>query len=247
MRIAQPFHFVSVEMQPVFERVPDLRHREGNAFYLERKTMKNTTRFARPLLLGLALATMGAAHAQPNANNGAGAQNPPNQNAGGRRGGRGEMTAEQQAQMRAQMQQMRELGVRQMLTRGGFTDAALQDAVVAYSNERNKATEALQDKARQLNEALRGTTATDAQLATLLNDFRAAVEEEKARREVAQSALDAKIGLAAKPRLDALLMMAGFIGDEAQYLGGGGGRGPGGFGGFDGGPGGFAFGRRGRD
>lgn len=211
--------------------------------------MKNTTRFARPLLLGLALATVGAAHAQPNANNGAGAQNPPNQNAGGgRRGGRGEMTAEQRAQMEAQMQQMRELGVRQMLTRAGFTDVALQNAVVAYSNERDKASQSLQDKARQLNEALRGTTATDAQLATLLNDFRAAVEEEKARREVAQSALNAKIGLAAKPRLDAMLMMAGFIGDEAQYLGGGGGgRGPGGFGGFDGGPGGFAFGRRGRD
>ncbi|MBW3635745.1 MAG: hypothetical protein KY445_04665 [Armatimonadetes bacterium] len=208
--------------------------------------MKNTTRFARPLLLGLALATVGIAHAQPNANNGAGAQNPPNQNAGGRRGGRGEMTAEQRAQMQAQMQQMREIGVRQMLTRGGFTDTALQDAIVAYSNERNKASEALQDKARQLNEALRGTTITETQIATLLSNFRGAVEDEKARREVAQSALDAKIGFSTKPRLDALLMMAGYIGDESQYLGGGG-RGPGGFGGFDGGPGGNAFGRRGRD
>ncbi len=189
--------------------------------------MKNTTRFIRPLTLGLAIAATSVAYAQPAANNGAGAQNPPNQNAGGGRGGRPEMTAEQRRQMQAQEQQRRDLEVRQTLTTAGFTDTALQDAVVAYSNEREKAGDALQAKARQLRDALRGTTATDAQIATLLNDFRALVDEEKARREVAKSALDAKVGLAAKPRLDALLMMSGLTGDEAQYLGGRGGPGGG--------------------
>lgn len=181
--------------------------------------MKNTTRFARPFVLALALTAMGVAHAQPPANNGAGAQNPPNQNPGG--GGRPNFTPAQIQQMQEQMRQRRELELRSLLTAAGFTDTTVQDAIVAYSSAKEKASQALQVKARQLNQALRGTTVTDTQLAALLNDFRAAVEEEKARRATAQQALGTQIGLNTKPRLDALLMMSGLIGDEAQHLGGG--------------------------
>jgi hypothetical protein len=173
----------------------------------------------RPFILSLALTATGVAHAQPNAENGAGAQNPPNQERAGR-GGRA-LTPEQRQQIQAQAQQRRELSVRAALTTAGFTEAALQDAVVAYSTEKEKATQALQGKARTLTQAMRTTTTTDAQIAALLNDFRAAVEEEKAQRATAQTALAAQIGLATKPRLDALLMMMGLTGDEAQYLGSG--------------------------
>jgi Spy/CpxP family protein refolding chaperone len=145
--------------------------------------------------------------------------NPPNQERAGR-GGRA-LTPEQRQQIQAQAQQRRELSVRAALTTAGFTEAALQDAVVAYSTEKEKATQALQGKARTLTQAMRTTTTTDAQIAALLNDFRAAVEEEKAQRATAQTALAAQIGLATKPRLDALLMMMGLTGDEAQYLGSG--------------------------
>jgi hypothetical protein len=75
-----------------------------------------------------------------------------------------------------------------------------------------------------VNQALRNGGMTDAQLATLMSDFRAEVAQERSRRTKALRELDTEIGYSKQPRLDALLTMSGIIGDEA-YLAGVGGRG----------------------
>jgi hypothetical protein len=207
--------------------------------------------------LGLvSLAVVGPVSAQPDTNNAGKADNPNNIQIG--RGGNGpggggfqNMTPEQRKQMQEQMEQrmaqMREQNVRTMLIRAGFTDTALQDAVVAFVQDQDKAANSLREQATKLRELLGNQAATDAQTATLLNDLHAAADTEKDRRTKAEAALDTKIGYTKKPKLEAILTIMGIVGDEAgltstgSVLGGGmGGRGGmagGGFGGMGGGGG----------
>jgi len=114
--------------------------------------------------------------------------------------------------------QMGQQQLRNELAQAGYTDTALQDALVAYADEQGKAREKLREKARKVNDALHGNAVTDNDMRTLLEEFRAAVDDEKSRREAAFKALDAKIGYSKKPKLEALLTMLGLIGDEASYL-----------------------------
>lgn len=116
--------------------------------------------------------------------------------------------------------QMMEQSLRMQLTQGGFTDKALQDAVVEFARARDKARQPLRDKWNKINEAMRGNAVTDKQLAILLDEFKAAVEDEKTRNEDALKALDGKIGYSKKPRLEALLMTLDLIGDQAGMFGG---------------------------
>jgi hypothetical protein len=168
------------------------------------------------------------------------------------------MTPEQRQQWmeqrQQQMQQARAEGVRRMLTGAGFTQTGLQDAVVSFVQKQDEAVRGLQEQARKVNQALRNGGMTEAQLATLLSDFRTEVAQERTRRARALKELDAEVGFSKQPRLDALLTMSGMIGDEAYLAGVGGGRGgpggpggPGGWGGRGGwgGPGGGPGGRGG--
>ncbi len=63
----------------------------------------------------------------------------------------------------------------------------------------------------------RGGALTDQQLEEAMTDFQAAAEDEKARRQTAIEELDKKIGFTKKPKLRALLMIGGLIGDEAWF------------------------------
>ena len=178
-------------------------------------------------------------------------QNPPNQipgGQGGRGGNRGQggrggfagnLTAAQRQQLEAQNRRWREMQTRQTLIMAGVLDAPTQTTLVAFLGQEEAARQKLRDKWDALLKAVSDNATTDAQIAGLLNDFRAAVDEERARREAARTALDTKLGLATNPRLDAQLMTSGLLGDEASFVEGGnqpGGRGgPGGFGGPGGG------------
>jgi uncharacterized membrane protein YgcG len=216
--------------------------------------MKNSNLLQTRLAIGLAMSLSAlSVQAQPGAEPPI-ADNPPNQPQGGRGGNRpnfGNMSPEQRQQW---MQQQREQGLRATLTRAGFADVALQGAVVDFANAQDTATQTLQDKARQLNQAVRDPNSTNEAIATLLADFRAAVAAEKARRATALTGLDEDTSYTKNPRLEALLTLSGIIGDEAAVLGGMGGRGmggpggPGGMGGFGGrgGAGGGQGGRGGR-
>ncbi|MDQ3814606.1 MAG: hypothetical protein M3347_11735 [Armatimonadota bacterium] len=154
--------------------------------------------------------TIGPAQAQPDPNNQPKGVNPPAQEMPfGRIGPR---------LWRRNAPPMVETNVRARLMAAGFTDKDTQDAVVAFVVERQKARQALREQGRKMEEALRADALTDAEMLTLLHDFRATVEEEKARHKTALAALDAKTGYSKKPRLQALLTLLGIIGDEASYL-----------------------------
>lgn len=207
------------------------------------------------LVSGLAIGLVGGAlRAQPGM--GAGAPPPPPDGAppfdGGPNAARPDMRNMTPEQRREAMQKMRAEGLRRTMNEAGFTQTATQDAVIAFMAAQDEAAQPLRDQMRKLGEAMRDTTVTDAQMAPLLADFRMAVEAERARRAKALKDLDAKIGYSKKPRLDAMLTLAGIIGDEASLVGGGGrgmgdGRGMGGGrGGWPGGGGAGGDGRGGR-
>lgn len=175
------------------------------------------------LISGLALGLGGVLQAQPDDNNAPKADNPPNARPRGNRPNLRDMTPEQRRQA---MKKMREQGLRRTMTRSGFADAALQDAVVEFADAQAEATQSLQEKARLLTQAVRNQDSTDEQIAALLADFRTAAAAEKTRRATALAELEAATEFSKKPRLDALLTLSGIIGDETSLLGGaGGGRG----------------------
>ncbi len=204
---------------------------------------------------GAALVLLPAlAWSQPDVNNAPKVENPPNR-AVGRRGMQGlgrnaqNMTPAQRQQMELAQIQANEARTRQILTVGGFTDAALQTAVLAFVKERETARGPLQVKIRQITQAVRAKVMTDTQLTALLNEFRALSDEERARHQKSLTALDKQIGFSTKPQLDAFLLLAGITSDEVLTLGGMGGGGMGGFGfggGFGGATGGFGGLARGR-
>ena len=165
------------------------------------------------------------AWSQPDTNNGAKVENPPNRAPGGRGNGRGgqNMTPEERQQLVSRFIEER---TKQTLTAEGFTDAALQDAVVAYLKEQQAAAAELQTKMAAITQALGAKVVTDPQLAALLNDYRALSDEDKVRHEKSLAALDTKISFSTKPRLDALILVAdSTIGQFSSMMGGRGGMG----------------------
>lgn len=164
----------------------------------------------------------GAAFAQPDVNNAPKADNPANWAQRGGAGGRGgrAMTAEDRQRMLVAVQEARLQMMKQLLTNAGYPDADLQAAVGDFVKEQETAQQKLQEKWQQVNEAVRNNAVTEAQIATLTNDLRAMIEDEKARRTKSEAALDAKISYSKKPKLDALLMTLGLTGDEAAFMNG---------------------------
>lgn len=177
------------------------------------------------------------AWAQPDPNDAPKADNPPENNRqprGGRGGGNPE-------EMRQRMEQQ----MRNMLTQVGVKETATQDTVLEYIRTDMETRQPLRQQAMKLFQALRNGGVTDDQLLALVTDYRAAQEADKVRREKAQAELDAKVHYSQNPRLEAVLMLAGVVGDgQGMMFMGGGGGGRGGQGG-PGGPNGFG-GRQGQ-
>jgi hypothetical protein len=213
---------------------------EPNTFHTEiskenamKKLIRNRAWLAGPLALGLTVGSLAIVQSQPDMNDAPKGDNPP------ARGGRGNqagnradvrnMTPEQREQLMQQrqqeMQQRRAENLRRQLQNAGYTDQALQNAVIEFANSQEQAQNGLQNKIRALSEAIRGG-ATDNDVAALLADARATAQALESQRAAALKALDARVGYSSKPKLDALLALMGLTGDE---LAAGGGRG--GFGG----------------
>jgi len=64
-----------------------------------------------------------------------------------------------------------------------------------------------------------GAPLTDARMEAAISDYQAAAEDEKARRESSIAELDKKIDFSHKPKLRALLIIYGYIGDESWFTG----------------------------
>ena len=114
--------------------------------------------------------------------------------------------------------------MRQMMSRLGCDETRVQDAIIVYIAGETRARRPLRDQSRKLFQALRARDAmpnaqsTDAEIETLLTDFRAALEQDKARHQVGEAALDQKINFRGNARLEAMLLLFGVIGDGPTFF-----------------------------
>lgn len=108
-----------------------------------------------------------------------------------------------------------------LMTSLGFDDATLQSAVIEHLRREQEAMQPLQQRSIALDDVMIGRSATNAQVAEALSAWKAAVQQDKARRAAALQALDARIGFSQNVRLAALLRLMGIVGDEAAVLNGG--------------------------
>lgn len=167
-----------------------------------------------------------AAQAQPDLNNAPKAENPAARNRPNRGGNKDNRRTPEE-------------NVRQIMTQAGVNDAATQTAILDYIKADMEARAPLREQGKTLYNALQGGAVTDDQLLALVTDYRSAQQAETERRKQSQADLDAKINYTKNPRLEAMLLLTGLIGDgPMMFQGGGRGGGPGGPGMRGGGPGG---------
>lgn len=134
---------------------------------------------------------------------------------GGRQGGRqGRPTPEQMEQM---MAQFRERQIRTSLTDAGYTDPTTQDAVIAFANQQAAVATGMLPKIDALRNAFRDK-ADDKTVTDALVGYRTAVAEARKNRETAIADLDKSVSFSTKPKMEALLVMLGLIGDENSFV-----------------------------
>jgi hypothetical protein len=126
------------------------------------------------------------------------------------------MTPEQRRQA---MQQFVEQTIRAAMAGLDYTDKTQQDDVIAFAAEQEKLLEPVREKHRKVAQALLNK-ANDDDVAALMADLRASIEETSKRRQAAIAELDEKIKFSQKPRLEALLSMIGLTGNETSFIGG---------------------------
>lgn len=136
--------------------------------------------------------------AQPDVNNAPKGENPQNRRAG-------------DAARRIQMNQMER--TRNQLKKLGVVEIKQQEAVLAFVQSEVKAREELVSKGEKLNQSLRNEGLTTAQIAGALNDYQAAIDDNKVRREKAIAAFKKEVDYSKNPRLESFLVLAGVIGD----------------------------------
>ncbi|RYG54780.1 hypothetical protein EON80_31490 [bacterium] len=138
-----------------------------------------------------------SAQAQPDIFNAPKAVNPTNRAVGR------QLTAEERVQQRLR-RQLQLLGVNQTAT---------QDVLLAYVDSETKARQAVTDKGRELQRVLTANVVSNAQVAALLNDYQAAIEEDKVRRVKAQQELIKAVDVTKIPKVEATLILMGVYGE----------------------------------
>lgn len=109
--------------------------------------------------------------------------------------------------------------MRQQLVTANVTGQKQQDAVIAFVSDELDARQKIGEVANPLSTAVRGQTMTDAQIAGLLNEYVAALQEDKTRHQKALDTLKASINVSQFPRLEAGLTLLG-LWNEAPAAGG---------------------------
>jgi len=161
----------------------------------------------RFLPLALCALSLQAAHAQPDTNAVPKDQNPPNRPP---RGGGQNLTPEQQ---RARIAD----ALRRGLVGANVTDQKQQDAVVSYVSDELEARQKLGESARTLATGTRNNALSDAQVAGLLNDYVAAIQDDHTRHQKALDTLKTSINVTQFPRLEATLTLFGLYNDAPFF------------------------------
>lgn len=158
------------------------------------------------------------AQAQPNVNNGQ-ANNPPNQLPFGGLNAADwqKMTPEQRREAMLKITEQMLRGAMQMLN---YPDKAMQDAVVAFAIEQEKALEPVREKHRKVAQALINNAITEQQVGALMEELRAAEIEARDKRGRDIEALEKQIKFSEKPRLASLLSLTGLTGEQTGFING---------------------------
>jgi hypothetical protein len=157
------------------------------------------------------------AHAQPNLNNGQ-ANNPPNQVPFGNFGPDWQkMTPEQRREALLKMTEQMLRGGMDMLN---YQDKAMQDTVVAFALEQEKALEPVREKHRKVAQALVNNAITEQQVGVLMDELREAEAQAREKRGKDIQALEQQIHFSEKPRLDAFLSLTGLTGEQTGFISG---------------------------
>ena len=110
--------------------------------------------------------------------------------------------------------------MRSTLVASGYSDATLQNAIIAFMQAQEKARQPLLDQARNLTvNLIKPETANDVFTAEVAAS-REAVAKDKARYEAELAELDKKINFSTQPRLETLLTVLGVVGSEVPAIGG---------------------------
>jgi hypothetical protein len=116
--------------------------------------------------------------------------------------------------------------IREWMAKAGVDDESSQSAIIAHITSEVRSRRPIRDASRKLFQTMQADSVPEEQMRSQLAEFRAALNEDKVRRQEAEAALDAKIHYTQKPRLEAMLLVFGIIG-EGPLLIPGSQRGPG--------------------
>lgn len=124
------------------------------------------------------------------------------------------------AQRREYVDQIAETQLRTLMTANGLDDLEVQEQVIVYTREQGVARAKVREAGARLRDALADKASTKEAMASLLNEYRAASEAERTRRDQAESKLREDLELSQNPRLDGVLQLYGVIGDASWFTGG---------------------------
>ena len=122
-------------------------------------------------------------------------------------------------QMRDYMRDMQENMLRSQITQQGFNDLELQEIVVNFLRQQDASRDELRAVAARLRNALGDKNTPTEQFAPLLAELQKAAAAQQVRREQASAELEQTLKLDEQPRVEAMLHLNGFIGDELWSLG----------------------------
>ncbi len=126
------------------------------------------------------------------------------------------MTPEEQEQWKLQLHTQ---GLKTFVSQAGLSEDVAQALLdfVAERAEARRGVQALADVLYLCESTKSSLSASEAQISTLLEQYEAAVEAERARSQAAAIALDQALGWSRSPRLKSFLLRTGIIGD-ARWL-----------------------------
>jgi hypothetical protein len=136
------------------------------------------------------------------------------------------LTPEQQQERRKAMRQQEETNakqrqvqlersVRNLIARFGFAGPQLQDAIIAHMVNEVKARGPVRNRSRALTRTLQSGQSTPEQMARTLTEYKAAIDADTQRRLAAEAELNAKIDYKNNPRMEAMLLLYGIIGESS--------------------------------
>ena len=100
----------------------------------------------------------------------------------------------------------------------GFGDRALQDEVLRHIAAEVRDRGLVRRRAQQMLNALRDPNTSEQEVRALLRDYQVVVETDRLRRRLAENALNERINFRDNPRLEAMLVIFGAIGDAPIAL-----------------------------